>query len=143
MAYYSKMDDTIKRDDLSNVSKSWKQYQAVLASPLVGAGVDFSELHFDITFAIIRRGSCVVKEQFQLLHCVRNLKNNQVFLWIEKEGKNENKLGIPTPKQREEDLIKKYNRGKEMSPKLLSMPINLKKYYVERLQREYKTRTHL
>jgi len=140
MAYYSEMDDTIKREDLGDVSKSWKQYQVVLASLLVGAGVDFSELHFDITFAIIGRGSCVVEEQFQLLHRVRNLKNNQVFLWIEKEGKNEIELGIPTLKQIEEDLIEKYNRGKEMSPKLLSMPINLRKCYVERLQREYKTR---
>jgi hypothetical protein len=82
----------------------------------------------------------MVEEQFQLLHCVRNLKNNQVFLWIEKEGKGENELGILTLKQIEEDLVEKYNQGKEMSPKLLSMPINLRKYYVKRLKREYKTR---
>lgn len=41
IAYFSEMDDSIKREDLGDVSKSWKQYQVVLASLLVGAGVDF------------------------------------------------------------------------------------------------------
>jgi len=44
--YTSDTDDNIKRWDMSNFNTSWKRYQVVAATGMVGAGIDFSEKHF-------------------------------------------------------------------------------------------------
>jgi len=51
--YTSDTDDNVKRWDMSNINTSWKRYQVVAATGMVGAGIDFLEKHFDIVFAII------------------------------------------------------------------------------------------
>jgi len=62
----------------------------------VGAGIDFSEKHFDVTFAIIGCSS-TIECQFQLIHRVRHTNKNLLYLWIDKPGKGGK--GILTKKQ--------------------------------------------
>jgi len=81
--YISNTNDNIKRENMSNVNKSWKKVQVVAATGAVGAGIDFSEKHFDVTFAIIGHSS-TGEVQFQLLHRVRHTKENMLYLWIDK-----------------------------------------------------------
>jgi len=129
--WISDTDDNVKRCDMSNFNTSWKRYQVVAATGMVGAGIDFLEKHFDIVFAIIGCLS-IAEVQFQLLHRVRHTKENKLYLWNDRPG--EGKKGIPSKKQIRKELDKKHEDGKKMSPSLLSMPPWLKNLYICELQ---------
>jgi len=116
---------------MSNINKFWKKVQVVAATGTVGAGIDFSEKHFNVTFAIVGCSS-TVEVPFQLLNRVRHMKENMLYLWINKTC--EGKKGIPSKKQIRKELDKKHEDGKKMSPSLLLMPPWLKDLYVSKLQ---------
>jgi len=112
--YTADIDDWVKREELLNVNEYWKKYQIVLATTMVGAGIDFNQKHFDIAFSICGRSS-TIEEQFQLLNRVRVLNENKIMSWIEREGQGKSR--VPTKKQ----LIKEpHKRGCKMSPQLIS-----------------------
>jgi len=134
--YTSDTDDNVKRWYMSNVNTSWKRSQVVAATGIVGAGIDFLEKHFDVTFAIIGQSS-TAEVQFQLLHRVRHRKENVLYLWIDKPGKG--KKDIPSKKQIRKELDKKHEDGKKMSPSLLLMPPWLKNLYVCKLQEMHRS----
>jgi len=137
--YTSDNNDNIKRENMSNVNKSWKKV-LVAETGTVGVGIDFSEKHFDVTFAIVGHSS-TVEVQFQLLHRVRHVKENMLYLWIDKPS--EGKKGIPSKKQIRKELDKKHEDGKKMSPSLLSMPSWLKDPYVSKLQEIHRSKRKL
>jgi len=107
------------REDMKNVKTVWKKFQVVAVTGTVGAGIDFSEKHFDVTFAIIGCSS-TVECQFQLIHRVRHTNKNLLYLLIDKPGKGGK--GILTKKQICKELDRKHRDGQKMSPALLSMP---------------------
>jgi len=111
-----------------------EEVSEVAVTGTVGAGIDFSEKHFDVTFSIIGCSSSV-ECQFQLIHRVIHTNNNLLYLWIDKLGKQ----GIPTKKQIYKELDRKHRDGQKMSAALLSMPLWLKDLYVSELQNIYRT----
>lgn len=138
--YTADTSENIKRADMRDVNTSWKKVQVVAATGTVGAGIDFSEQYFDVTFAIIGRSS-KVEEQFQLIHRVRNTNQNLLYLWMDRPGKG--KKGVPTKRQIRKELDRKHRSGIKMSPELVSMTSWLKKIYVVELQEMYKTKRQL
>jgi hypothetical protein len=125
--YTADTDEKTKREDMKNVKTAWKKFQVVAVTGTVGAGIDFSEKHFDVTFAII---GCLstLECQFQLIHRVRHTNKNLLYLWIEKPGKGGK--GIPTKKQIHKELDRKHRDGQKMSPALLSMPPSVAERFV-------------
>jgi len=101
---------------------------------MVRAGIDFNQKHFDIAFSICGRSSTM----FQLLTRVRILNENKIMLWIERE--REGKSRVPKKKQLIKELGKRHKRGCKMSPHLIPMPPLLKTVYIDRLQREKRTK---
>jgi len=120
-----------------NVKTAWKKFQEVAMTGTVGAGINFSEKHFDVTFAIVGCSSCAVECQFQFIHRGRHKNKNLLYLWIDRPSKGEK--GIPTKKQICKELDRKHRDGEKMSPALLSMPSWLKDLYVCELQDVYRT----
>jgi len=51
--YTADTNEKTKREDMKNVKAAWKKFQVVAVTGTVGAGINFSEKHFDVTFAII------------------------------------------------------------------------------------------
>jgi len=84
--YTADTNEKTKREDMKNVKTAWKKFQVVAVTGMVRAGIDFSEKHFDVTFAII---GCLstVECQFQLIHRVRITNKNLLYLWIDKPGR--------------------------------------------------------
>ena len=66
---------------LGNVNETWKQYQAVICSPTILYGVNFSELHFDAIFGYYQQ-TILPGSVYQQLRRIRFVKEKQVFIYL-------------------------------------------------------------
>jgi len=77
--YKANTNEKTKREDMKNVTTAWKKFQVVAVTGMAGAGIDFSEKHFDVTFAIIGCSS-IIECQFQLIYGERHTNKNLLYL---------------------------------------------------------------
>jgi hypothetical protein len=81
LLHSSKSDDGLK-EKLQDVNALWIQYDVVIITPTVEAGVDFNVDHFDQMYTILSNKSTSQRGLLQMTARVRKLKNlnNEVYL---------------------------------------------------------------
>jgi len=102
-------DYKILRIDLENKCNdvnSWINYDVVIYTPTITAGVSFDEIHFDITCAWFTRKSTSTEQSSQMLFRARNIKDNQMHILLPADTENEPSIPI------EEDGLSKYVNDK-------------------------------
>lgn len=62
-----------KRTHLQNVGFYWKQYDVIIYTPTISAGVSFEERHFDRIFGLFTDRSCPVETCIQMMGRVRDV----------------------------------------------------------------------
>lgn len=75
----------------------WKKFRFLGITPVVGAGISFDEKHFDQAFVYATPSSCCPRALNQLLGRVRNLRQNQVHIYLDES--NALREGPPVPSE--------------------------------------------
>ena len=78
--YHGKMDERIKTQHFANVNKYWKNYDIIIATPVVTAGVSFEEEHFDCVYGLFNNQSCCVSMCRQMLGRIRNVSEKNYYI---------------------------------------------------------------
>lgn len=78
--YTSETCDLKKRDDLSDINNSWTEYDVVIYTPCITAGVSFENKYFDYLFGFFTNTSCDIYTIYQMLFRVRNLNENKMYI---------------------------------------------------------------
>lgn len=110
--YSSKTEQSIKDIHFSNVDKYWSQYDIIICTPTVSAGVSFELEHFNYVFGYFTESSCEVETCLQMIGRIRNVNSYIIFI-NDKNGNIINDIGddkkfiFPTKiKYIEEQLMK-------------------------------------
>lgn len=110
---YSSMTGDKDKKELDNVATIWKQYQVLIYTPTISAGVDFSEDHFNRMYALICSGSCTPRDFIQMTGRIRKLGDQNIRCHIDKTIFNKKtNIYIPELKEFENYLktdFKNYN----------------------------------
>jgi hypothetical protein len=77
-----------KKAHLSNVAHYWKQYDVVIYTPTISAGVSFEEKHFNKVFAYFTDKSCPVETCIQMMGRVRDVSTKEYYLCLNATGNN-------------------------------------------------------
>ena len=83
LLHTSKTGDDIKTQ-LCDVNELWKQYNVVIFTPTIAAGVDFSEAHFDRMYFYACTMSASAMTALQMMFRVRHLTDPEVDFCIAK-----------------------------------------------------------
>ena len=79
--YTGSSDCKTKKIDFKDVNVSWSQYDVVIYTPTIEAGVSFEVCnHFDKIYGLINTNSCCQQSFFQMLSRVRNPRSNQILI---------------------------------------------------------------
>lgn len=62
--------------------KKWEDYNVVLYSPVITAGISFDKEHFDTCFCFFTDNSSLPNSAFQQMFRVRNFKDDNIFVHI-------------------------------------------------------------
>jgi hypothetical protein len=74
MMYTSKTSSTTKNIHFEDVNTHWKNYDIIIYTPTMSAGVSFEEEHFDVLFGYFNNNSCTVETCRQMLGRARTVK---------------------------------------------------------------------
>ena len=90
---YTSMTDDTQKEKLQDVNECWKNYQVVMYSPTIEAGVDFNIIgHFTRMYCFLSDGSCCPRSFLQMVGRIRNLGDNQIRCYSDRlmlfKGKN-------------------------------------------------------
>jgi hypothetical protein len=77
----STTDDSLKAE-LKDVNNFWVNFDLVIASPTIEAGVDFNVEHFDRMYVVLSSGSTSPRGLNQMTARVRNLKDLTVHCYL-------------------------------------------------------------
>lgn len=80
--YHGKMDEKIKTQHFANVDKYWVNYDIIIATPVVTAGVSFEKEHFNCIYGLFTNQSCCVNICRQMLGRVRNVSEKKFYIHI-------------------------------------------------------------
>lgn len=92
MAYNSETSETIKNEHFSEVSKHWVNYDVLIYTPTLSAGVSFELEHYDCLFGYFTDTSCSVEVCRQMLGRVRIIGDLEYYLCLRGTGFK----GLPT-----------------------------------------------
>ena len=67
--------------NLGNVNETWKKHQAIIVSPTILYGVNFSEIHFDAIFGWYQT-TILPGSVYQQLRRIRYIKDKEVFIYL-------------------------------------------------------------
>lgn len=84
--YSSKTYSSVKKEHLSNVNHYWKQFDVLVKTPTVSAGVSFEEMHFDKVFGFFIGMTCTTQTCIQMMGRVRNVKSHEYVIYIKPNG---------------------------------------------------------
>jgi hypothetical protein len=118
MIYTSKTTAGIKADHFGNVKKYWCDYDIIIYTPTLSAGVSFEEAHFDVLFGYFNDCSCTVESCRQMLGRVRNLKDKEHYICL---TSIKGSYSLPTDINLMKDIIYS-NRSTLLSDKVLNPP---------------------
>ena len=79
---YNSETDTRLEKQMYDVNKFWSKYKIVIVSPKVVFGVDFNMEHFDYVYGFYKCTTLNVREAFQQLHRIRNIKSKKINIFI-------------------------------------------------------------
>ena len=80
---YTALSDREDRKDLEDVNKYWLQYDIIMYSPTITAGISFEESHFDELFCSFSNMSCSVLSCIQMIGRVRDVKDKEITVLLE------------------------------------------------------------
>lgn len=99
MLYTSKTSATTKSIHFEDVNTHWKNYDIIIYTPTMSAGVSFEEDHFDVLFGYFNNNSCTVETCRQMLGRARTV--NKFYICL----KSQYKACYPTDINIIKDLI--------------------------------------
>lgn len=65
-----------------DVNDFWKKFTVVIVSPKVVFGVDFNLEYFDCVYGFYKCTTLNVREAFQQIHRIRNIKSKMIYIFI-------------------------------------------------------------
>lgn len=115
---YTSLSKSEERGELKDVNRSWLQYNVVMYSPTITAGISFEEKHFNKVFCLFSNMSCNVLSCMQMIGRIRDVGDRNITICLETHYSrcSVTKEGV------EEDLLEHRNE-------LLSIPFNGKSEY--------------
>jgi len=78
--YSSKSLESEKRKHFSDIDEFWSQYDVVVYTPTVSAGVSFERAHFDKIYGYFTSMSCDVEVCVQMLGRIRNVSSRDYYI---------------------------------------------------------------
>lgn len=84
--YSSKTYASIKKEHMSNVNHYWKQFDVLIKTPTISAGVSFEEEHFDRVFGFFIGITCTTQTCIQMMGRVRNVKTKEYCIYVKPNG---------------------------------------------------------
>ena len=120
-----KSDDSLK-NNLKDVNTYWQQFQCVLYSPSIEAGVDFSAVHFDKLYSVISARSCSPRSFLQMTGRVRTLKDNNVLTLIDTRGIHIQKFSPSYTFSDAQNYMKYIYKGSDLRSKVIDGPEGVK-----------------
>ena len=81
--YSSKTSQSEKKEHFSSIHNFWNQYDVLIYTPTVSAGVSFELEHYDSMFAYFTDMSCGVETAIQMMGRIRNLKNKDYYVCLD------------------------------------------------------------
>jgi hypothetical protein len=112
--YSSATSETEKKSHFADVNTTWSQYDVLIYTPTVSAGVSFERKHYDKMYGLFSDMSCPVDTTFQMMGRVRDLRLREYVICVLSSPKD-------LPVERDDILYDlKYRRslivGAEMNP---------------------------
>ncbi len=84
--YSSETTQTEKRDHFANVNLHWSQYDVLIYTPTVSAGVSFELPHFHKVFGYFTDQSCPVETCVQMIGRIRDVGTRQYYICVSATG---------------------------------------------------------
>ena len=81
---YNSESNTNYDKEMYTVNDFWNKFKVVIVSPKVVFGVDFNISYFDYVYAFYKCTTLTVRECYQQLHRIRNIRMNQLYIHIYK-----------------------------------------------------------
>ena len=82
IVYSSETKNSVKKEHFSDVNKYWKEYQVVICTSTVTAGISFEEKHFDYVFGLFNSKSCNVESCMQMLGRIRDVGEREYYICL-------------------------------------------------------------
>ena len=79
----SNSDDALK-ESLKNVTELWKNYQLIIYTPTIEAGVNFDIEHVDKMFVVLSSKSCSPRALLQMCARIRQIKDKNIYVNLNK-----------------------------------------------------------
>lgn len=109
---YSSMTDDKQKIKLKDVNEYWKEFQVVLYTPTIEAGVDFNIKYFHRMYSFLSNGSCPSRSFLQMTGRIRNLIDNNIRCFYDKNlSYGESNTYVPTLDEFEEYVLKNFTHS--------------------------------
>jgi len=126
--YNSRTKESKKMKHFRNIHQYWSQYDVVICSPTVSAGISFELEYFDYLFGSFNSMSCNVETCRQMLGRIRNVKSKIIYLHLEGD-KREHDLYPTSPDEIKRHMklnrTKLLNDAKGFGIEVLNFEINI------------------
>lgn len=86
--YSSKTLASERREHFSDVNLYWSQYDVLVFTPTVSAGVSFEMPHYDVLFGYFTDMSCPVETCIQMLGRIRDIRTKHTIVYFDARGNN-------------------------------------------------------
>jgi len=94
VGYYSSATKSdIKKQHFGDVNNYWKEYDVLIYTPTVTAGVSFEEHHYDSMYSWFTDKSCDARICMQMMGRIRNLEDKKIVI-----GVQSSQASLPTTK---------------------------------------------
>jgi len=80
--YSSKSSIDEKKEHFNNVNDYWSQYDVLIYTPTVSAGVSFEKVHFDKLYAYFTDRSCNVETCLQMMGRIRDVGTHEHYICL-------------------------------------------------------------
>lgn len=81
ITHTSRSDDILK-DKLKDVNNLWMQYQLIISSPSIEAGVNFDREHVDRIYVVLSSDSTSARGLMQMLFRARKVKDSTIMIYL-------------------------------------------------------------
>lgn len=86
--YSSETSPSEKRSHFADVNKFWKNYDVLVYTPTVSAGVSFEQIHYDVVFGYFSDMSCPAETCIQMVGRIRNVGMKEYHIFVTALGAN-------------------------------------------------------
>lgn len=86
--YTGETANSVKKEHFNNVRDYWSEYDVLLYTPTITAGVSYEEIHYDKLYALFNDESCEVRAAIQMLHRVRDIAEHEYNICLDVRGGN-------------------------------------------------------